>query len=83
MHYHPFREVIRLEHLPEPDGTIRRHQACGKRARHAEHEALYWVKAAATLGFPKIDMLNSEVPISASRAKADLFDLFVDNLERP
>ena len=51
--------------------------------RHGEHETLYWVKAASILGRPQMDMLDSEVPISATTAKADLCRLLVDNVEHP
>ena len=53
------------------------------KTRHGEHETLYWVKAASLLGYPQIDMLDSEVPISPIQAKADLRDLLIENLERP
>jgi len=51
--------------------------------RHGEHETLYWVKAASLLGYPQIDMLDSEVPIEPQQAKTDLRDLLVENLQNP
>lgn len=51
------------------------------RTRHFESETLYWVKAAALLGMPQMNMLNSEVPFGREKAKADLITLLTDNLE--
>lgn len=49
--------------------------------RHGQNETLYWVKAASILGLPQIDMLDSEVPISAAKARKDLVDLLKSNLQ--
>ena len=50
------------------------------RTRHYEHETLYWTKAASVLGLEQQDMLDSEVPIPAGRARADLLTLLRDEL---
>ena len=39
------------------------------KTRHGENETLYWVKAAAILGLPQVNMHDSEIPIRSSRAK--------------
>lgn len=53
------------------------------KTRHYEHETLYWTKAASVLGCPQINMIDSEVPISADRARSDILNLLVDNLDHP
>jgi hypothetical protein len=50
-----------------------------ERTRHAEHETLYWTKAASWLGLPQVQMLESEVPIAPAPARADLEALLRDN----
>jgi hypothetical protein len=49
--------------------------------RHYENETLYWTKAASVLGFPQLDMLDSEVPIAAGQARAELIALLRDNID--
>jgi hypothetical protein len=51
-----------------------------EKTRHNEHETLYWTKAASLLGRPQVQMLDSEVPLSPERARADLLALLRDNL---
>ncbi|MFK8182183.1 MAG: sulfotransferase [Phormidesmis sp.] len=53
---------------------------CVEKTRHFQNESLYWTKAASVLGLPQVDMLDSEVPIPAEKAKADLTALLQENL---
>lgn len=48
-------------------------------SRHGRFETLYWTKAASILGRDQIDMLDSEVPISARNARSDLIQLLKEN----
>lgn len=50
------------------------------RTRHFENETLYWTKAASVLGMPQLAMVDSEVPISRERARADLVTMLGENL---
>lgn len=50
-----------------------------KHTRHKENETLFWVKAASVLGRPQLDMVDSEVPIPAEKARADLSTLISQN----
>jgi hypothetical protein len=51
-----------------------------EKTRHNEHETLYWTKAASVLGLAQEKMRDSEVPIPAAQARADLIALLRDNL---
>ena len=62
--------------LPVTSGTSRGH-------RHEQNETLYWTKAASVLGLAQRDMLDSEVPIPAARARADLRTLILENTPPP
>jgi Sulfotransferase family len=53
---------------------------CVERTRHAQHETLFWTKAASVLGKPQHKIPNSEVPIPAKAASKDLLQLLRDNL---
>lgn len=48
--------------------------------RHRYNETLYWTKAASILGLPQLKMIDSEVPISRDKARADLVALLRANL---
>jgi hypothetical protein len=48
--------------------------------RHEQSETLYWTKAASVLGLQQVDLIDSEVPIPADRARLDLETLLADNL---
>lgn len=52
-----------------------------RRTRHYENETLYWTKAASVLEMPQLDMVDSEVPISRARARADLVTMLEENLD--
>ncbi|MGH8503825.1 MAG: sulfotransferase family protein [Gammaproteobacteria bacterium] len=49
--------------------------------RHNEHETLYWNKAAALLGRPQADILNSELPMKGNRARQELLEFLRANLD--
>ena len=51
------------------------------RTRHFENETLYWTKAASVLGLPQTQMIASEVPLPSGRAKKELIELLIENLE--
>jgi len=51
-----------------------------EKTRHYENESLYWTKAASALGMSQENMLSSEVPIPADKAKEDIANLLRDNL---
>jgi Sulfotransferase family len=48
--------------------------------RHAQHETLYWTKAASVLGLPQERIPGSEVPIPPARALSDLKELLTQNI---
>ena len=49
-------------------------------SRHEQHETLFWTKAASVLMKPQLDMLGSEVPIPAVKARQDLESFLGENL---
>lgn len=49
-------------------------------SRHYENETLYWTKAASILGKSQVQMVDSEVPIPAGRARLELIELLRENL---
>lgn len=51
------------------------------KTRHYENETLYWTKAASVLGLPQLDMIDSEVPIAAPQARAELNALLRENID--
>lgn len=51
------------------------------KTRHYENETLYWTKAASVLGMPQRQMIDSEVPIAAAQARAELIDLLQNNTD--
>lgn len=51
------------------------------KTRHYENETLYWTKAASVLGMPQRQMIDSEVPIAARQARAELIDLLQNNTD--
>jgi hypothetical protein len=50
------------------------------KTRHYENETLYWTKAASMLGLPQRQMIDSEVPIPAAQARAELLQLLQENI---
>ncbi len=52
-----------------------------KHTRHGRNETLYWTKAASVLNMPQRNMLDSEVPIPAAKARKDIETLLHTNLE--
>lgn len=52
-----------------------------KATTHNENETLYWNKAAAVLGLPQVNMLNSQLPIGQRRAKQELIEFLKANLD--
>ena len=48
--------------------------------RHYENETLYWTKAASVLGRKQVEMLDSEVPIPAERARRELVEFLGENV---
>lgn len=51
-----------------------------RETRHGRHETLYWTKAASVLGMDQLKMVDSEVPIEAGKAKAEIIALLEANL---
>jgi hypothetical protein len=51
-----------------------------EKTRHNANETLYWTKAAAALGLPQVDVLNSELPMERHKAKKELIKFLTDNL---
>jgi hypothetical protein len=49
-------------------------------SRHAEHETLYWTKAASILGLHQLKLSDSEVPLPRSKARHDLLELLRRNV---
>ncbi len=47
--------------------------------RHREMETLYWIKAAAMLGMPEIDLPDSELPIPREQAERELRHFISEN----
>jgi hypothetical protein len=50
------------------------------KTRHFQQETLYWTKAASLLRLPQQQMLDSEVPIPANKAKTELIEFLRENL---
>ena len=48
--------------------------------RHGEFETLYWTKAASILNLPQLDMVDSEVPVPAQRARTELVEFLQNNV---
>lgn len=66
-----------LQNLLTAGGRVRH----ARWTRHNENETLYWTKAASVLGLPQVDMADSEVPIPARRARAELARFLRENLD--
>lgn len=47
--------------------------------RHGEMETLYWIKAAAVLGLPQVELPDSELPIPRRRAARELRHFIAQN----
>lgn len=50
------------------------------RTRHNQYETLFWTKAASVLGLPQITMVDSEIPLPPSEARANLVTLLQENV---
>lgn len=51
-----------------------------ERTVHNENETLYWNKAAAVLGLPQVNILNSELPIVRNKARREIVEFLKVNL---
>jgi hypothetical protein len=52
-----------------------------RHTRHAEHETLFWTKAASVLRLPQVKLPDSEVPIARKRAAQELHDFLSANTD--